>query len=122
MQEEKRKYNKASDVNVKKLIKMINTDKVKPYTTAIKNALELSWNTTKKLIKDNPDIEAAMLLRREEITEFAEESIPDILKNADYKTRSQMIQWVLKTRDERFKEKQEVKHEGINIQIKGVEL
>ena len=115
---EKRKYRRVADVNVPRLIADIEDDKIEPYISGLQRALGLSWNSISKLVNENPDLRAAMILRREEYIETAEQQIPDLLENASEKVRADIVKWVLKTRTDRFSDKQEQDNEVV-IKIKG---
>ena len=119
MKDKVRKYKRIEDVNITKLIRLIEDGSIKPYTSALMRALGFSWMTTKRLVMKHPEVEATMLLRREEIVEIAEEQLPELLYGASDKVKADLVKWVLKTRDERYKEKKEEVAPSVNITIEG---
>jgi len=129
----KKKVNKISqtkkapsfnDLPETTVIQLINNDEVNPYVTDLAKILGVTWLTMSRYLEAHPTVNKAMLDRRFIVRDRAEETINKILMDPDVddKTKADLSKWVLKSVDERYKEKQDINIEGsIDINIKGLE-
>ena len=116
-------YRRAEDVDIKKLIEAITEGKIPDSRVALAEALGMSYNTLRKVIDDNPEVDKAMKLSREKIIDKSENILEDILDNESdtysEKTVAETAKWVLERRDKRYKKDSSEDDKQVHITIEG---
>jgi len=116
-------YRRAEDVDIEKLIEAITQGKIPDSRVALAEALGMSYNTLRKVIDDNPEVDKAMKLSREKIIDKSENILEDILDNESdtysEKTVAETAKWVLERRDKRYKKDSSEDDKQVHITIEG---
>ena len=114
---------RAEDVNVAELIKAISDGNLPDSRLALAEALGMSYNTLRKVLDANPEVDNAMKLSRERIIDKSENILDDILDNDSdtysEKTVAETAKWVLERRDKRYKKNASDDEKQVHITIEG---
>ena len=97
---------------IKTLLQAIELDSCNPYVASLAEYVGCSYNTMKRVVDENPELRAAMELRKTEIIEKAESTVMELLDSDDQKVRANTAKWVLSVRNENYMDKSKVEIEG----------